>query len=30
MTLIGFIIQVFLSYVYIPKSSLEFERKQGL
>ncbi len=30
MTLIGFIIQVFLSHVYIPKSSLEFERTQGL
>jgi MFS family permease len=30
MTLIGFIIQIFLSYIYIPKSSLEFERTQGL
>jgi MFS family permease len=29
-TLIGFIIQVFLSYVYIPKSSLELEQTQGL
>ncbi len=28
--LIGFIIQVFLSYVYIPKSSLELEQTQGL
>ena len=30
MTLIGFIIQVFLSYVYIPKSSLELAQTQGL
>ncbi|MDH3567973.1 MAG: MFS transporter, partial [Desulfobacteraceae bacterium] len=30
MTLIGLIIQIFLSYIYIPKSSLEFERTQGL
>lgn len=30
MALIGFIIQVFLSYVYIPKSSLELEQTQGL
>ena len=30
MTLIGFILQVFLSYVYIPKSSLELEQTQGL
>lgn len=29
-TLIGFIIQVFLSYVYIPKSSLELEQTRGL
>ncbi len=30
MALIGFIIQVFLSYVYIPKSSLELAQTQGL
>jgi MFS family permease len=30
MTLIGFIIQAFLSYVYIPKSSLAFEQTQVL
>jgi MFS family permease len=30
MTLIGFIIQVFLSYGYIPKSSLEWEKTQEL
>jgi len=30
MALIGFIIQVFLSYVYIPKSSFELEQTQGL
>ena len=30
MAFIGFIIQVFLSHVYIPKSSLELEQTQGL
>jgi len=30
MALIGFVIQIFLSYVYIPKSSLELEQTQGL
>ena len=30
MTLIGLVIQGFLSYIYIPKSSLKLEQKQGL